>query len=111
MNRQRKKGDRVRISIQNRIPHFQPGDTGTVLDKPSISGEHACYYLVRMDRDAPSRPVLFIKDEIEPDQPPATSLPPGIDQQGRNLGASVSISPLSPRMLGNRTPKSFQHLE
>lgn len=59
------KGKRVRISRQNRLPYYQPGDTGTIEDIWNAAGGQNRYYLVLMDRDDPPRPILFAEDEIE----------------------------------------------
>jgi hypothetical protein len=59
-------GDRVRISQQNRLPPYQPGDTGTIRDTSLAAGGQARYYLVIMDQDDPPQPILFAEDEIEP---------------------------------------------
>jgi hypothetical protein len=69
MSRALKAGDRVRVTIRNRIAGYGPGDKGTVLREPStatITGER--YYTVAMDKDGPNATgVVFAEEEIEPD--------------------------------------------
>jgi hypothetical protein len=69
MNRASRAGDRVRVTIRNRVAGYAPGDRGTVVREPStatITGER--YYTVAMDKDGPGATgVVFAEDEIEPD--------------------------------------------
>jgi hypothetical protein len=63
-----KPGDRVRVTVRNRMAGYLPGDKGTVLrvSEASISGAH--YFTVAMDKDDPTNSgVVFAEDEIEPD--------------------------------------------
>jgi hypothetical protein len=66
-----KPGDRVRLTVQNRMRGYQPGDKGVVVRELvfDISGTH--YFLVEMDQKG-SRlevrlEVYFRPDEIELD--------------------------------------------
>jgi hypothetical protein len=62
-------GDRVRVTLRNRMAGYQPGDKGTVMRGAStspVTGER--YYTVVMDKDEPAATgVVFAADEIEPD--------------------------------------------
>jgi hypothetical protein len=68
MSRELKPGQRVRVTVRNRMSGYQPGDKGSVprevADGPS--GTH--YYVVAMDKDDPTKSgVVFSDDEIEAD--------------------------------------------
>jgi hypothetical protein len=68
MSRPLKPGDRVRVTLHNRLAGYQPGDKGTVarLSMSAATGER--YYTVTMDKGEPdSTGVIFAEDEIEPD--------------------------------------------
>jgi hypothetical protein len=68
MSRSLKPGERIRVTVRNRMACYQPGDKGTVLGtvRPHDGGSPFC--LVAMDKDAPAGAgVLFNADEIEPD--------------------------------------------
>jgi hypothetical protein len=69
MSRELKPGDRVRVTVCNRMSGYQPGDKGTVL-REAISGPSgARYFAVAMDKDDPTKSgVVFTADEIELDQ-------------------------------------------
>jgi hypothetical protein len=63
-----KKGDRVRVSVCNRMYGYQPGDKGTVLREAIRAPRGTRYYLVAMDKDNPAHAgVVFNAEEIEPD--------------------------------------------
>jgi hypothetical protein len=69
-------GNRVRVTMRNRMHGYRTGDKGIVLWGPSLpdaAGE--LYYLVVMEKDANGNAVVFNADEIEPDvqEPIATS--------------------------------------
>jgi hypothetical protein len=51
MSRDLKPGDRVRVTIRNRLAGYQPGDKGTVwrASRASATGEGS--YTVEMDKD------------------------------------------------------------
>jgi hypothetical protein len=67
MSRQLKPGQRVRVTVRNRLARYQPGDTGTVLrSSVAVTGER--HYTVAMDIDDPATGgAIFAEDEIEPD--------------------------------------------
>src|SRR5262249_29143677 len=68
MSCQLKPGDRVRVTVRNRMHGYQPGDKGAVLREIADGPSGACCYVVVMDKDAPSKSsVVFSDDEIEPD--------------------------------------------
>jgi hypothetical protein len=63
-----KPGDRVRLTVRNRMHGYQPGDKGVVERELAAGPSGTRYYLVRMDKDDPTRSgVVFTDDEIEPD--------------------------------------------
>jgi hypothetical protein len=68
MTRELKPGQRVRVTVRNRLARYQPGETGTVL-RSSVSpttGER--HYTVAMDLDGPATSgAVFAEDEIEAD--------------------------------------------
>jgi hypothetical protein len=68
MSRQLQPGQRVRVTVRNRVARYQPGDTGTVL-RSSVSpttGER--HYTVAMDLDDPAASgAVFAEGEIEAD--------------------------------------------
>jgi hypothetical protein len=60
-----KPGDRVRLTVQNRMGGYQPGDKGVVV-RELVAGIQTCYFLVAMDKDDPVKTgVVFTADEIE----------------------------------------------
>jgi hypothetical protein len=65
--RELRKGDCVRVTRHNRMPHYEPGDKGMVAEGPNTLGGDRLYYLVMMDKDEPPRVVIFTEDEIERD--------------------------------------------
>lgn len=62
-----RKGECVRLTRQNRLLRYQPGDRGMIIDGPHSLGGRGGYYLVVMDRDDPPRLLIFMSDEIERD--------------------------------------------
>ena len=62
-----RRGQRVRITPQNRMPRYKTGDEGMIAEGPHALGERDGYYLVVMDKDDPPRLVIFTEDEIAPD--------------------------------------------
>jgi hypothetical protein len=63
-----KPGDRVRVTVRNRMAGHLPGETGTVIREAFVTpaGDH--YYAVAMDIDATTETgTVFAEDEIEPD--------------------------------------------
>jgi hypothetical protein len=69
MSRTLNAGDRVRVTVRNRVPGFKPGDKGTILSGPRSPDGDPPYYIVVMDRDGLQRTgVVFAADEIEPDE-------------------------------------------
>ena len=62
-----KRGYRVRITRYNRMPRYQPGDQGEIIQGPHALGGRDGYYLVVMDKDDPPRLLILMEDEIEPD--------------------------------------------
>jgi hypothetical protein len=59
----------VRITVHNRLYDYQPGEKETVLNEVAdLRGE--CYFVVAMDKDHPSKPGVFVEDEIELDVGP-----------------------------------------
>ena len=68
MSRELKPGDRVRVTVRNRMPGYQPGDKGTVMRETEVGPSRQRYYTVAMDKDDPAKGgVVFRFDEIEPD--------------------------------------------
>jgi hypothetical protein len=68
MSRALKVGDRVRVTIHNRMAGYQPGDKGAVLREVADGPSGTRYYVVAMDKDDPIKTgVLFSDDEIEAD--------------------------------------------
>jgi len=61
------RGDFVRITQQNRIPRYKPGDRGMITQGPNNLGGGQRYYLVIMECDNPLCTVIFTEDEIERD--------------------------------------------
>ena len=51
MSCQLKAGDRVRVTVRNRMHGYQPGDKGEVLREITAGPSGACYYVVAMDKD------------------------------------------------------------
>jgi hypothetical protein len=69
MSRTLNAGDRVRVTVRNRVPGYQPGDKGTVLRGPKSPDGDPPYYIVVMDKDGLGRTgVVFAVDEVEPDE-------------------------------------------
>ena len=67
MSRQLKPGQRVRVTVRNRVTRYQPGDTGTVL-RSSVSATGERSYTVAMDLDDPAGSgAVFAEGEIEAD--------------------------------------------
>jgi hypothetical protein len=68
MSRELKPGQRVRVTVRNRLAGYQPGDTGTVLWSSLSAASGVRYYTVAMDIDDPAaRGAVFAEGEIEPD--------------------------------------------
>ena len=68
MSCQLKAGDRVRVTVRNRMHGYQTGDQGTVVRQVVAGPSGTCYYLVAMDKDDPAKTgVVFTNDEIELD--------------------------------------------
>jgi hypothetical protein len=75
-------GNRVRVTLQNRMHAYRAGDKGIVLWGPSLpdaAGDR--YYLVVMDKDANGNAVVFNADEIEPDVQETTAPTSGVPPQ------------------------------
>jgi hypothetical protein len=63
-----KPGDRVRLTVVQRMRGYQPGDKGMVLRELAAGSNGTLYFLVKMDKDDPSKTGgVFTDDEIEPD--------------------------------------------
>jgi hypothetical protein len=63
-----KPGDRMRVTVRNRMYGYQPGDQGTVLRQVAADPNGILYYLVAPDKDGPARTLaIFTSDEVEPD--------------------------------------------
>ncbi len=61
-------GDRVRVTANNRVGHYHPGDRGRILSGPEVLFEGGMrYYLVAMDKEDAGNWIVFAEDEIEPD--------------------------------------------
>ena len=54
MSRELKPGQRVRVTVRNRVARYQPGDTGTVLRSSVLATTGQRYYTVTMDIDDPA---------------------------------------------------------
>jgi hypothetical protein len=68
MSPELKVGDRVRVSVRNRMHGYQTGERGTVVRQLVAGPSGTCYYLVAMDEDDPAKTgVVFTNDEIELD--------------------------------------------
>jgi hypothetical protein len=70
MSRTLKPGDRVRVTHSNRVPGYPPGEKGTViqgLEPPCDDDPYLPCYVVHMDKDGPTKNVIFRADEIELD--------------------------------------------
>jgi hypothetical protein len=67
MTRELKPGQRVRVTVRNRVARYQPGETGTVLrSSVSVTGKRS--YTVAMDMDDPAASgAVFAEGEIEAD--------------------------------------------
>ena len=68
MSRELQRGQRVRVTVRNRLAGYQPGDKGTVLrvSTSTLNGEHS--YSVAMDKDdLIITGAVFKEGEIEPD--------------------------------------------
>jgi hypothetical protein len=63
-----KAGDRVRVTVRNRLAGYQTGDTGTV-SRSSVSATGERNYTVAMDKDDPvAGGAVFTEGEIEADE-------------------------------------------
>ena len=61
-----KRGDRVRLTVQNRMRGYHPGDKGLLVRELASDSSGTRYYLVRMEKDDPSKTgVVVTADEIE----------------------------------------------
>jgi hypothetical protein len=68
MARALKPGQRVRVTVSNRVARYQPGDTGTVLRSSVSATTGERYYTVAMDLDDPAASeAVFAEGEIEAD--------------------------------------------
>jgi hypothetical protein len=68
MSRALQKGQRVRVTVRNRMAGYQPSDKGTVLREATLAMRGERSYAVAMDKDDPAKNgVVFRFDEIEPD--------------------------------------------
>jgi hypothetical protein len=68
MRRELKPGQRVRVTVRNRVARYQPGDSGTVLWSSLSAATGVRYYTVAMDIDDPAASgAVFTESEIEPD--------------------------------------------
>jgi hypothetical protein len=68
MSRELKPGQRVRVTVRNRVARYQPGDTGTVLRSSVLATTGQRYFTVAMDIDDPTASgAVFSDDEIEAD--------------------------------------------
>jgi hypothetical protein len=68
MNRPLQPGDRIRVTIRNRMAGYQPGDKGTVLRVATSATTGERYYTVAMDKDNLTMSgAVFTEDEIEAD--------------------------------------------
>jgi hypothetical protein len=68
MSRALKPGQRVRVTVRNRVARYHPGDTGIVLREVADGPSGTRYYVVAMDKDDPTKSgVVFSDDEIEAD--------------------------------------------
>jgi hypothetical protein len=68
MSRALKPGQRVHVTVRNRLAVFQPGDKGMILHAAS-SAVGVRYYLVAMDKgELDSTGVIFTEGEIEPEE-------------------------------------------
>jgi hypothetical protein len=69
MSRELKPGQRVRVTVRNRIAGFQPGDTGMVLHAATRGAIGERFFLVAMDKgELDSTGVIFTEGEIEPEE-------------------------------------------
>jgi hypothetical protein len=63
-----KSGDRVRVTVLNRMAGYQPGDKGTVLRASTASATGERYYTVAMNKDVAAHSgAVFTEGEIEAD--------------------------------------------
>ena len=53
MSRELKPGQRVRVTVRNRMAGYQPGDKGTVMREVADGPSGTRYYVVAMDKDDP----------------------------------------------------------
>jgi hypothetical protein len=68
MSRALKPGDRVHVTVRNRMAGYHLGDTGTVLRSSVLATTGQRYYSVAMDKDDPTKSgVVFSDEEIDPD--------------------------------------------
>lgn len=66
MPQQPKTGDHVRLTAQDFLPDYRPGDTGTVESGPHPIPSGGSYFIVLMDRGRPgAAAVVFTEREIE----------------------------------------------
>ena len=65
MSHDLKPGDRVRLTVLQRMRDYQPGDQGVVV-RELVAVRSTRYYLVAMDQDDPGTiGVVFTDEEIE----------------------------------------------
>jgi hypothetical protein len=68
MNHSLKPGERIRVTVRNRMAGYQPGDKGMVMREVAEGPSGTRYYVVAMDKDdAQKTGVVFSDDEIELD--------------------------------------------
>jgi hypothetical protein len=68
MSRNLRVGDRVRVTVGNRLKDYLPGEGGKIVAGPeTVPNDRRRYYLVRMPRWGHYSPVVFAEEEIEPD--------------------------------------------
>jgi hypothetical protein len=60
-----KPGDRVRLTSDDTMSGFSPGDEGTIKQGPHPSPAGGHYYIVQMDNNIDSGPAIFMTDEFE----------------------------------------------
>jgi hypothetical protein len=67
MSRGLNAGERVRVTLRNRIAGYQPGDKGTVVRVGKLVTTGSPFYTVATDKGEPdSTGVIFAEDAIEP---------------------------------------------
>lgn len=63
-----KKGDRVRVTVRNRLVDYLPGDAGEIVAGPeALPNDRRRYYLVMIRKQGHCMPAVFAEDEIEAD--------------------------------------------